>query len=425
MTTLYGTLLEPRTAAECIVIPKAIVRFAKDGKITEVAQGPTRDEDVVGDERCWILPGFIDAHLHLPQWDRRGLDGPSLSAWLDRTVYPAEARFRDARLAERLAEEFVTGLIACGTTTAAVFGSPFREATDRAFEVFRRRGFRAICGMMLNDVNCPEGLQVPADGALNDSRTLAAKWDGANNGLLRYAFSPRMATCCSEQMLRGSAELAAMMNCYIMTHVAESPAEEVAIRERFPDRLDDVELFADMGLLTSRTLLGHGVCLTSSLRRRVAEAGSAVVHCPTANLFLESGLMDYVAHRRAGVPIALGSSIAAGHDPFMPHVAVSCLQTAKTLKVHAMPRGRHAVPAPEEAWWLLTRGAAAALRLSDRVGTITPGLDADCLVCRPEPWIAELPQQQQVSALLYTLRPDQIEHVFVAGRRLGPTVATR
>jgi guanine deaminase len=229
-----------------------------------------------------------------------------------------------------------------------------------------------------------------------------------------------MPVCCSEKMMRGAAALADMLQAYIQTHVAESPAEVLAVREAFPDRLDDVDVFAEMGLLTARTLLGHGTCLTPEQRTQVAEARTALIHCPVANLFLESGLMDYVAHRSAGVRMALGSSIAGGHDPFMPRVAIQALQTAKTLKVHAIPRGSHRVPGPAEAWWLLTRGAAEALSLGERIGAIEPGFDADCLVVRPEPWIADLPPEQQVSALLYTLRPQQIEHVFVRGRRVGP-----
>ena len=128
----------------------------------------------------------------------------------------------------------------------------------------------------------------------------------------------------------------------------------------------------------------------------------------------------YVAERKADIPLALGSSIAAGPEPFMPQVAVACLQTAKALKVHAIPRGSYAPPRPAEGWWLLTGGGAEALDMGDRVGALEPGYEADCLVVRPEPWIADLPAEQQVSALLYTLRPQQIEHVYVAGRRVGP-----
>jgi len=420
MKTLYGTLLKPSSPTTCEIVPQSVVRIDNDGKIKEVGADKKPTGDITGGEGYWLLPGFIDAHLHLPQWDRRGIDGLSLHEWREKVIYPAEARFRDPAVAERLAEDFVTGAVTNGTTTVAAFGSPFADAVDRAFAVLDRRGMRAIYGMMLNDVNCPKELSTPADKGLDEARELAAKWHNQHDGLLQYSFNPRMATCCSETLMRGAAALADMMKCPIQTHVAESGEEEAAVREAFPENWDDVEVFAEMGLLTSRTLLGHGVCLSESSRRQVAETRTAVVHCPTANLFLESGLMDYVAHRRAGIPIALGSSIAGGHEPFMPQVAAACLQTAKALKVHAVPRGSYAVPAPAEAWWLLTLGAAQALNMSDRVGSIEAGKDADCLIVRPEPWIASLPEDQQVSALLYTMRPDQIEHVFIAGQRVGP-----
>ena len=420
MRTLYGTLLQPRSPEECTVTPRMTVHIGTDGRISEVAQRPAVGRDVCGDDACWVLPGFIDAHLHLPQWDRRGIDGLPLQEWHERVVYPAEARFQDPAVAERLTEDFVTHLIANGTTTAAAFGSPFAAATDRAFAVFARRGYRIIHGLMLNDQACPPALRQEPDKALDESRALAAKWHGAENGRLSYAFSPRTPVACSERMLRGAAALSEMLRCYVQTHLAEALSVTRAARETFPDRVDEVDVFADFGLLTPRTLLGHGVFLSQQQRQQVARTKTAVIHCPTANLFLESGLMDYVAHRAAGVRMALGSSIAGGHDPFMPRVAVECLQTARGLKMHAVPRRTYTVPTPAEAWWILTRGAAQALSLDHKIGSIEPGLEADCLVVRPEPWLADLPADQQVSALLYTLAPGQIEHVFIAGERVGP-----
>lgn len=420
MQSLTGTLLQAPASDECIITPKAVVRIGDDGKFSEVTSDKAAGNVDVGDEGCWIIPGFIDAHLHLPQWDRRGIDGFPLMEWFDQIVYPAEARFKDAAFAEKLAEQFVTGLIRCGTTTVASFGSPFAEATDRAFQVFERRGFRAIYGMILNDMNCPKGLCQDTDESLDQSRELAAKWDGAGDGRLSYAFSPRTAMFCSEKQMRGAAALAEMVGCYIQTHVAESVTGFEQVRERFPDQIDEVEVFQEMGLLTSKTLLGHGVHLHQHHRKQMVESQTTVIHCPTANLFLESGLMDYVAHRAAGVQIALGSGVAGGPDPFMPRVAADCLNTAKAVRVHGIPRGGAPAPTPTEAWWTLTRGAAEALSLEENIGLIEPGFAADCLVVRPEPWIAELPADEKISALLYTLRPDQIEHVFIAGKRVGP-----
>jgi len=192
MTTLHGTLLNPETPTRCEIAPHSVVRFDSDGKIKEVATDKKPGGDVVGDDKCWLLPGFIDAHLHIPQWDRRGIDGLSLFEWLDKVIYPAEARFKDSDVAARLADEFVTGVVSNGTTTVAAFGSPFPKAVDQVFGVLDRKGMRAVYGMMLNDVNCPDELATPADKALDQARELAAKWHDKHDGLLQYSFNPRM-----------------------------------------------------------------------------------------------------------------------------------------------------------------------------------------------------------------------------------------
>jgi guanine deaminase len=211
-----------------------------------------------------------------------------------------------------------------------------------------------------------------------------------------------------------------MLKCPIQTHVAESLDEIAEVHQRYPDQVDEVDLFAELGLLGPRTILAHGVFLNHQQRREVARTQTALVHCPTGNLFRESGLADHVAHRAAGIPIALGSSIAGGFEPFMPRVAVEGLQTAKAIKVHSLPRRSDPAPTPAEAWWMLTAGGADAIGLGQQVGRIAPGFQADCLVVRPEKWIGALPREQQASALLYTIAPRQIEHVFISGRRVGP-----
>jgi guanine deaminase len=419
MQVLHGTLLQPRSAENCQVLPNTCVTIADDGKIAQVASVPV-GAAAVGGEGCWILPGFIDAHLHMPQWDRRGIDGLSMFQWQEKIGYPAELRMRDAKIARSVAEEFTRGVIANGTTTVAAFGSPFASEVDQTFNVFSKQGLRAIYGMMLNDDAMPAELCQQADAALDESRAMAAKWNNAENGRLMYAFSPRTSVRCSERMMRGAAALATMLKCYLQTHVAESLEELADVRAKFPEHVDEADIFAELGFLTPRTLLAHGLFFDRDQRRIVAQKNSALIHCPTANLFRESGLMDYVAHKAEGIRIALGSSVAGGPDPFMPRVAVESLQTAKAIKVHTLPRRNRMVPSPAEAWWALTRGAAEALSLSDKIGTIEAGKEADVLVVRPEKWIADLPVDQQISALLYTITPQQIEHVYIAGKRVGP-----
>jgi guanine deaminase len=213
MTRLYGSLLQCVSPSECTVARNTAVTVGPDGRIAELLQTSAQAKEDVGGEGCWILPGFIDAHLHLPQWDRRGIDGIALFDWLAKVAYPAEARFADSDFAEKLAEDFVSGMVANGTTTVAAYGSPFADSTDRVFSVFERRGFRAIYGMVLNDVDCPSSHAQDTDRVLNESRSLAAKWHNAADGRLKYAFSPRTPIHCSEKLMRGAAALADMLNC--------------------------------------------------------------------------------------------------------------------------------------------------------------------------------------------------------------------
>ncbi len=420
MKTLLGTLLQPASALRCEITRDCAVRFGDDGRIVSVGAARDPADELVGDAGCWILPGFIDAHLHVPQWDRRGIDGLPALEWQEKIGYPAEVRLAAGDTARALAEDFTRGMIANGTTTVAAFGSSFKQEVDTTFGVFAERGLRAIYGMALNDTDMPAELNQQPDKALDDARALAAQWHGREHGRLLYAFSPRTSLRCSEKLMRGAAALATMFKCYLQTHVADSSDELDEFHNRYPDQIDEVELFQQMGVLGPRTILAHGAFVDPHQRREIAQSATSLVNCPSANLFRGSGLVDYFVRNAAGIRMALGSSIGGGFEPFMPRVAVEGLQTAKALRVHSLPRRGGQTLAPSEAWWLITAGGAAALSLGHMIGTIAQGFQADCLVVRPEKWIMDLPQEQQVSALLYTISPGQIEHVFIAGRRVGP-----
>lgn len=423
MKTLLGTLLQPASSTRCEITKDRYVRIGDDGRIASVGSDRATGDEIVGGPDCWILPGFIDAHLHVAQWDRRGIDGLPVLEWQEKVGYPAEVRLASTAAARALAEEFTRGVIANGTTTVAAFGSSFKQEVETTFGVFAERGLRAIYGMALNDMDMPAELLQQPDQALDDARALAAQWHGAAQGRLSYAFSPRTSLRCSEKLLRGAAALAGMFKCYLQTHVADSVAERTEFQNRYPDQIDEVELLHETGVLGPRTILAHGAFVDPHQRREIAQSGTSLVNCPVANLFRESGLVDYFVRNASGIRMALGSSIGGGFEPFMPRVAVEGLQAAKALRVHSLPRRGGQTLAPSEAWWLLTTGGAAALSLGHLIGTIAQGYQADCLVVRPEKWIAELPEEQQASALLYTICPQQIEHVFIAGRRVGPTVS--
>src|SRR6056297_2835267 len=139
-------------------------------------------------DNALILPGFIDTHIHLPQMEIVGAHGEQLLEWLDRYVFPAEAKFADPAHAAAISERFLDELLRNGTTTALVFGSVHAASVDAFFSACERRNLRMIAGKAMMDRHCPDSVRDSADSSYRDSKTLIERWHG--RGRLRYAVTP-------------------------------------------------------------------------------------------------------------------------------------------------------------------------------------------------------------------------------------------
>ncbi|HVU62788.1 MAG TPA: amidohydrolase family protein, partial [Phycisphaerales bacterium] len=343
-----------------------------DGRrISEVS---TSDKPIgtpdVGCENCLISPGFIDTHLHLPQFDCLGIDGLTLLDWLDKAVFPTEARWADADHAGDRTTRAAKRLLAAGTTGIAAYATVHHEGTKSAMRAIQASGMRAIVGQVLMDQHAPPELLRPAKQLLAEAAALKA------TGRVEVAVTPRFAVSCSDELLKGAGDLAARTNAPIQTHLSETIPEcdlvhkfhggtaltrGTALPSRDPITYTDV--YRRAGLLTDRTILGHGIWLSPAEQQIIREAGSVIAHCPTANLFLQAGAMDRAARLHANIRLGLGSDIAGGPDASMPRVARAMIETAKSraLACHGHPArtsdphtSAHAIPTPAEAWAQIT-----------------------------------------------------------------------
>src|SRR5579883_1680350 len=184
-----------------------------------------RDADFrdLGDQR--IVPGFVDAHVHLPQFAIMGVGTGELLSWLANYTYPEESRFSDPEHATAIATRFFDALIANGTTTAAIYSSVHEEATDIAFSTAHAKGLRAFIGKVMMDRNSPPALLEPTDESVAVSLRLFEKWDGADNGRLRYVFTPRFAGSCSMELMKQVGRLASERRAFVQTHLSENVDE--------------------------------------------------------------------------------------------------------------------------------------------------------------------------------------------------------
>lgn len=371
------------------------------GRIEEIGEGEPRSKPDAGDDSCLICPGFIDAHLHLPQIDSVGHDGLDLLDWLDRVIFPAEIRWGDEAHAAAQVGRAYRRLFRAGTLGFAAYLTSHFHGYAATVRAGHQLPLRAIVGQVLMDRNGPPEL-------LGHELTRLAR---SERGRVECSVNPRFAVSCSDTMLEAACRKAGE-NAVIQTHLAESKRECETVRRLFPDDADYASVYDRHGLLTPHTLLAHCVHLSEREWDLIAARKSVAVHCPGANVFLRSGLFDLDAARRRGARLALGSDIAAGPDIAMPRVARAMIETAKLRAMTLRPEAH--VPTPAEAWRLITRGNADALGWTD-AGRIELGAAADLLILRPDLGGLEF-DEHLIGRLIYGWRDDFIVQRVLNGR---------
>lgn len=347
----------------------------EDGLIAETgpadrlrAAHPDAEVTRYGDDL--ILPGFIDAHAHYPQTAIIASWGKRLIDWLNTYTFPEETRFADPAYAREIADRYLDLLLAHGTTTVASYCTTHPASVTALFEAAMARGMRVVAGKTCMDRNAPEALTDTAQSAYDDSKRLLEEWH--RRGRLSYAITPRFSpTSTPEQLSALGALWAEHPDCLMQTHLSEQTDECLWVSELFPDARDYLDTYESHGLLGPNAVYGHAIHLTGRERARLAETGAALVHCPTSNTFIGSGLFDMDGLTAAGLRIGLATDTGGGSS-------FSMLRTMATAYEVAQLRGRALHPA--ELMWLATEGSARALRLEDRVGTLALGSEADLVV---------------------------------------------
>ncbi len=376
-------------------------------------------------DRAIIFPGLIDIHTHLPQYPVVARGRGQLLEWLHQHIYPKERGFT-GKVSARESGEFFAELTRHGTTTAAVYTAIYEDSCDMAFEAAAASGMRIIMGQTMMDVGTYGTLQPRKilSVALLECERLCRKWHGEADGLLEYAFSPRFALACSERLMRSAGELAREFGCYIQTHLAENREECERVRHLFSKSKDYTDVYDKAGLLGPKTILGHCVHLSPRERAEIADTGTSVAHCPTANLYLSSGIMPLGEHLAAGIKVGLGTDVAAGPELNLWQVMRSAIESQKARSFYEQ---NVTIPSPAEALYLATQGAAEVLGKGDIIGSLEPGKEADITVMDlaallpyggAETKIEDLTPDDMLALCIYRGGPHAVLETFVRGQSL-------
>ncbi len=404
----HATILTMNDDLEVVADGAVSVR---DGRVASVGAEPGEPHDVVIDASGgYLLPGFVQTHVHLCQTIFRGYaDDLRLLEWLRTRIWPMEAAHtpRSLAAAARLAAyELLRGGTTCILTMETV------HDTDAVFDAVAATGIRATIAKCMMDTpppGTPARLREETSRSIDESVALVRRYHGTSGGRIRAAFGPRFAIGCSRDLLEAVAQLSSRELALVHTHASEQ-REEIDWVRRVTGR-SNIDYLDDVGLASPRLSVAHGVWVDEHEQELLAARDVKVTHCPGSNLKLGSGIAPVPEMLARGITVSLGSDGAACNN----HLdMLGEMRLAATLQ--AMRREPGILPAPR-ALWMATRNGARALGLDSEIGSIEVGKRADLiLVGHRSPHLT--PSPDPASTIVYAARPDDVRMTMVDGRIL-------
>jgi len=402
-----GTLVTMNPARE--VLREDIL--IQGDRIVEI--GPVRETAgrVIDATGRVVIPGLVQSHVHLCQTLFRNLaDDLSLLDWLKTRIWPLEGAHNEEsiRLSARLG---LIELIRGGTTAILDMGTVHH--TEAIFEEIERSGIRAIGGKVMMDRpdDVPAGLRETLRESIDESLRLHGLWNNAAGGRIGYAFAPRFAVSCTEELLKEVGQLSSRHKIIVHSHASENREEVKRVRRLF--KRDNIHVFAESGAADYHLCLAHCIWLGESEVDILKDRGIHVLHCPGSNLKLGSGLAPIPELLQRGISVSLGADGAPCNnnlDPFMEMRLAALIQKPRL--------GPEVLPA-EQVLEMATLGGARALGLEDLIGSIEKGKQADLAILDLEKAHA-LPGSAKgiYGRLVYSARSSDVTDTIVAGRVL-------
>lgn len=382
----------------------------ENGIIKQIGKiSPSSDMTVINASDCFVLPGFIQGHIHLVQsLLRHQADDLELLDWLKERTWPFEAAMDgDAIEASSLlgASELLLG----GTTTICDYGTT--HSHERVFKVVEKTGLRYIGGKTQMDQGegVPAPLMEKTEASLREVHDLGKKWHNSHNGRIKYAVTPRFAVSCTEHLLKESVKMARENGWYLQTHSSENKGE-IELVEKLTGK-KNISYLHSLGFSGEDTILAHCVHVSENEMDILEKTKTRVCHCPGSNLKLASGIADIPEMLKRKIPVLLGADGAPCNNRLSIFTEMSLAAT-----LHKVKYGPRSMP----AWQVLrmaTVDAAKALKLEKEIGTLEVGKKADIVVLSRKS-LSMNPDGDPASQIVYGAHPGDVEYVFVDGKMI-------
>jgi 5-methylthioadenosine/S-adenosylhomocysteine deaminase len=373
------------------------------GSAEEIASAYRPAETLQGNNRI-VMPGLVNGHSHAAMTLLRGVaDDVALMDWLNNYIFPAEVEFVDADFVRIGTELACWEMIRGGTTTFVdMYYYP-----DVIAEVVESCGLRALISATVIDQRSPDAEN--ADDSISKGLAFIDRWQGRNSRITPI-FGPHANYTLNANQLRAVREAAVDADVAISIHMSESPFELQYSKDTYG--LTSIELFESIGFLDGPTIGAHVVWPTEAEISILAERKVGVIHNPTSNMKIASGISPVSEMLQAGVRVGLGTDGAASNndlDMWEEMRLAAFLQKVDRMDPEVM--------SASTVLTMATRGGAEAIGLGDSVGSLAVGMRADIIQVSFDD-VHFIPTYDVISHLVYVADEQDVSSVVVDGKVL-------
>lgn len=365
-----------------------------------------------------LIPAMNDLHVHAPQFCNMGIAmDMQLIPWLNTYVFPEEAKFADEAYAETVYHSFVSELWRQGTMRAAVFATSHTPATQILARSFADAGMGALIGLVGMDRHAPENLCNTSMSWVSGMKALVDTM--AEMPLVKPIITPRFIPSCTPEMLQTMGEMAQQTTLPVQSHLSENQQEIAWVQELEPASTCYGDAYHRYGLFgDTPTLMAHCCYTEGEELRLMREQNVCVVHCPTSNCNLASGIAPVRKFLQAGLNVVLGSDIAGGHHLSMFRVMQYAVQMSKLQYVSS--NGQYPFLTLSEVFYMATKAGGAFF---GQVGSFEPGYAFDALViddlCLSPHSMGATSPIHRLERFIYLGDDRHIQHRFCQGNEIN------
>jgi len=331
----------------------------EDGEISGLGRNiPSGDHRLIDCSDKVVMPGLINAHTHASMTLLRGIsDNKELQAWLEEDIFPAEDKLSDE-------DCFIGAVLGCvemlksGTTT---FNDMY-DHMDQVAEAVDRTGMRAMLGRGLLDID--------GKGSERMEESVELVRNLETHDRIHTSFAPHAVYTATEQLLLEAKDCAEIFDVPYHIHVSETEQEKLDSMEENDD--SPLAYLDELGLVNDNLIAAHGVWLTEQEKIILEKKGGNIIHNPSANLKLGSGIAEVPELLDREINVALGTDGVASNNN------LNLFEEAKIASILHKRKSPEDID-EQQVLDMITINGAKALGLKDEIGSVEIGKKADLI----------------------------------------------